>query len=376
MKAIIQDNALLGSRNPRSIRLYLSTTGWQREGSSTVWRLANSDSEFEVSVPNNNEVRDYPRRVWEVVTTLAAVEQRSELDVIRDLGTTSYDVQYLQRQSATMTGTTPITGAVSAYKNAQALMVAAAHSTVNARAVHPQRRSVEANQMIQRVLAGPTSEGSFVMSVLTPIAPRLTQAEDLVLFDSAGDPFERLVTRTLYQAVAAAQHAANLAYDSDAGLQPFLDAVPSGVSANLCEALVGIAGEDNELRVAFGWALDRAVPSSPPVRFGAHLIPVLESAALELRASVPEQGVVLRGDVVRLRREHGQGNGDVTIAGVFDDDDDGLNRRVTVNLSAPDYEQAIAAHQQGEMVLVTGNVVRRGTRTSIEQTTQFVRIPN
>ena len=70
---------------------------------------------------------------------------------------------------------------------------------------------------MKRVLTGPTTEGSYVISVWVPIPPRLTRDEDLVLFDDyENEPFERAATKHLNRALVAAREATADALNTDA----------------------------------------------------------------------------------------------------------------------------------------------------------------
>jgi len=72
---------------------------------------------------------------------------------------------------------------------------------------------------------------------------------------------------------------------------------------------------------------------------------VLEDAADFLRTKQPRSGVVVTGLVVRLARLTAYGSGEVTVLGI--DDDSGALRWYRVELSEPDYNEAVKAHQQG-----------------------------
>jgi hypothetical protein len=107
------------------------------------------------------------------------------------------------------------------------------------------------------------------------------------------EPFERRVSLKVYDAVRAAYGAANAALVDANGLDAFTQVVPTGVSANLCEALVGLGGESGH---PFELSL-RLAPSRPlriarltPIRFRRDHLPVLASAARELRERIPEEG--------------------------------------------------------------------------------------
>jgi hypothetical protein len=223
---------------------------------------------------------------------------------------------------------------------------------------------------MNKVLAGPTSEGSYVISIWVPIPPRLTPDEDAILFDVPDEPFERVATRHLNRSLVAVQTAVREVVESDIGLDAFLNRAPDGLSANLCEAIADMAGEDStSFDVRFSWALDRPVRGLPPtIPFHADTVPVLREAARELRARVPEEAVRIRGNVVRLHREGLLGPGDVTIAGLIVDDPLEKLRRVSVNLSEPDYQLAINAHETFSEVEISGSFLQRGTRSYLQDT--------
>ncbi|MEV6844695.1 hypothetical protein [Actinoplanes sp. NPDC051411] len=100
----------------------------------------------------------------------------------------------------------------------------------------------------------------------------------------------------LYDAVRAAHAAANEALTDANGLDVFTEAVSQGVTANLCEALVGLGGEaGHPFELSLRLAPSRPLRSAPfaPVRFRRDHLPVLSSAARELRERVPVEGNVV-----------------------------------------------------------------------------------
>lgn len=241
------------------------------------------------------------------------------------------------------------------------------------RLVQPSRRPAKTTDFMRRVLAGPTSVGSFVISTWVPIPTRLSPEEDQVLFDDPNEPFERQATRHLSRALAAAQQASDEALSSDAGLDAFLAHEQDGLSANLCEALVALAGEQEvPLGITLAWALDRPMRNMPSeFSFPTESISVLREAARELRQRLPEEVVRARGNVVRLHRDAVSGAGDVTIAGIVSGDDLGKLRRISASLAEEDYEQAIEAHQQFSDVEIVGELYQRGTRTYLRDARGF-----
>lgn len=377
MRVQITDEQTLASIVPRNIRVYLRMHGWEerriadvRGREQSVWSLPSDAGVYEVLSPSSRAARDFPERVAELLRTLSIAEDRSELELARDLATLAFDIQYFHTQHAGPSGTAPLRDASDAFRAAHNVLSSAAATLDEPRLVLPSRRSPRTNEFMDKVLAGPTSEGSYVISIWVPIPPRLTPDEDAILFDIADEPFERVATRHLNRALAAAQSAAREVVESDVGLDAFVNRAAEGLSANLCEALAEMAGEDSmSFDVRFSWALDRPVRGlASALAFHADTVPVLREAARELRALVPEEAVRIRGNVVRLHREGVLGPGDVTIAGLIVDDPLEKLRRVSVNLSEPDYQLAINAHETFAEVEISGSLLQRGTRSYLRDT--------
>lgn len=281
MKVAIVDAEALHSPLPRNIRLYLRSRGWQRAeldaSGPDVWQLDSEAGIYEVIAPSTREARDYQHRVAELLRTLSIVEDRSQLGVLRDWSTLSYHIQYVHTHPGGPLGTAPLASAAEAFTAAEALLASAAATLEEPKLILPPRRPTSAVGFMKRVLAGPTSEGSYILSLWVPIPPRLTQEEDAVLFDTGDDPFERTVTRWLNRSLDAARLATKEAMVTDAGLDAFIDRQGDGVSANLLEAVAALSGDDDRpIEVSFAWSLDRPVRDLPPrVAFAEEFIPVL-----------------------------------------------------------------------------------------------------
>jgi hypothetical protein len=380
MRVRVLDPSALASPGARRIRLYLRLNGWAQEitgqGGPDVWSRQAEGDVYEVIAPSQT-ARDFTSRVSELLNTLSVVEDRSESDVLRDLLTVTFDVQYLRTGHEGPPGTAPLRDAADAVAAAHNLLASATAALEEPRLVQPSRRPAKTTDFMRKVLAGPTSVGSFVISTWVPIPPRLSPEEDQVLFDDPNEPFERQATRHLSRALAAAQHASDEALSSDAGLDAFLAREQDGISANLCEALVALAGEQEvPLGITLAWALDRPMQNLPSeFSFPTESISVLREAARELRQRLPEEVVRVRGNVVRLHRDAVSGAGDVTIAGIVSGDDLGKLRRISASLAEEDYEQAIEAHQQFSEVEIVGGLYQKGTRTYLRDARGFAALP-
>lgn len=370
MKVHVTDAAALAARTPAELSAYLRAHEWHLASRTDVvalWTMEVDNGELELLQPVDQGLRDYALRIADAVSLLATVENRSELDILRRISESVWDVHTLRLFPADEpAGLIAIEDGVLAYESLRGLVSAAAYPVFSGRqrAVQPARKPQGLTDFLRGVRIGPAAEGSYVMTVHTPVPPRLSDPP--TLYDDFSppidaEPIERQVSLAMYQAVRAAYNAADSALLTDDGLEPFNGSIADGVSANLCEALAGFGGVSGH-PFEFGVSLAVTRPSTtevPPIRFRRHHLPVLREAAAELRARTPEEDVRVVGDVVRLHREASSG-GEITLVGRVDDSE--VLRRIWIELSAVDYQSAMTAHSQTRQVTVRGNLVRRGTR--------------
>jgi hypothetical protein len=371
IKVRVVDTQALAARTPAELSMYLRSSGWQlaeRRGNLASWvRPAGGGEEFEVLQPLDPGSRDYAARVGDAVATVAVAEGRSELDVLRGITGVSDDVHSISIfPTDEAPGLIAMEDGVTAYESLRSLVIASAYPVFanQHRVVQPARKPQELTEFLRTVRIGPATEGSYTLTVHTPVPPLLALQPSL--FEGEEDvpvdlPLGRQVSLRMYTAIRAAHEAAQAALLTSDGLTPFTDAVSEGLSANLCEALVGLGGETgHSFEVSLALAAVRAESGQlAPVRFRRDHLPVLKEAAVELRARTPEEDVMIVGEVVRLHRETA-GSGEITLVGRVDDQEP--LRRIWLDLPGDDYPAAVRAHQQMLEVGVSGNLVRRGTR--------------
>ncbi|KKZ15478.1 MAG: hypothetical protein TH68_00075, partial [Candidatus Synechococcus spongiarum 142] len=225
----------------------------------------------------------------------------------------------------------------------------------------------EAKELLEQVRLGQTHQGSFVITVLTPIVPPpveppLQQELFPGLSDDRGDedqdaPIQRKMTRRLVEALQAARESTEKAAAGDSGA--FADGVEKGVSANLCDALTCLIGPFPSLDIGVSWARTR--PSSLPeavVQFGSADSPILREAARLFRHRAPQEGVHLHGFVEHLKRPETKDDGTIHLRTHVD----GQPQAVTAVLAQSEYGRALQAHKDKAMVTLRGDLERKGQR--------------
>ena len=370
MKADVRDSAALFALQPLEIAAYLRATGWKdtryEPRRFSLW-LKDDD---EILLPLTKELADFSLRMGDALRTLAVVEDRSQLELLSDLSTAQADVVRVRFiEPATSGGQLPIEEYVAAAQLTRDILMAAACSTLNPRAVQPNRRPERAIAYLQNVLTGQSERGSYVQKIISPVPPTL-KATQQRLFDSE-EPFERKVTRCLADALMAAANTVEQAGVSG-NLDQFDQLIPRGLSANLCESVAGLANAAGRtVEFSYTWSRSRPFRGTPPppVRFNRHSASILAEVGRLLRERVPQADFKLRGPIIRLQRQDGDFNGQVTVLGFIN----GNARRVRIELDQSDYQRAVEAHRAHQLLFGAGRLIseRQGYRLEEPENLQF-----
>jgi hypothetical protein len=366
----IRDVGAVKALRPLEVAAYLRSRGWaSREagaGRATVWTLTADGEEYEALLPLDPSVGDFALRMGDVLRVLAAAEHRSQEEIYADLLTTTADVVRIRIEDSDLQdGTVPIEVNARIGQKTRDVMLAAACAATEPRAVWHTRKPSQAAEEARKVRIGQTERGSYVVTVITRVRPELHVPKDR-LFETE-TPFERRMTQTLASSLFHLERAAEAAALSGE-FAAFDASVSKGVSANLCDAVAGLWGEEDRFRnleFTFSWS-----PARPPepdavgrVRFTVDRIPVIREAGRLLRERAPVPDFDLEGAVVKLQRAEGSPTGKVTILGQVE----GRPRGVVVDLEDPKYHLAVLAHDQGKALRCFGSLVREGRSLILQE---------
>ena len=355
MQVSIQDREALRAISPAALSTYARMAGWSlhetyRERSD----IYIGDTLPEIVVPRTARLGDYASVVAALIETFAQVAEQDALTVYRSLVTADHDVIRI-RAAESDDGSLGLNDGVNLVKGASDMVLSAACSLHQPRPVYRAGANRDAVDLLRSMRLGQTDQGSFAVTLLTPVMPPHMPS----LFDEPDDrnaPIARQMTRRLVEALAAARRAVEqtVAGDGDA----FGETVTSGVSANLCEALVRIIEPFPTLDIRVSWALTRPTKISGIVRFGQADAPLLREAARSLRERAPKPDVCLHGFVRILERGEGDADGTIRLRTEID----GQLQSVTAVLEQTEYECAVQAHSDRAPVVLTGDLERVGQR--------------
>ena len=196
--------------------------------------------------------------------------------------------------------------------------------------------------------------GSYILTIISPVSPSLYVGKNLI----GDEPFERKTMRTLAEAIHALETASR-EVAATGELQPMKVAVQRGVSANLCEAIIGLheGSGGKGIEFAFSWAPLRDVAATVP-RFASvtpDFISIIRETARLFRETETTGGIEVLGVVNRLAHQ-GADHGHVTIVGSAD----GVPRNVTTELSGADHSLAVRSYEERIPISCVGELARDG----------------
>lgn len=378
MNTTIRDRRALETLRPFEVTTYLRSGGWtlaEDKEKYSVWckKVESYDEKFEVILPLDDQYRDFALRMSDLLHTLSVAEARGQTEIFSDIQTASADVVRVRYQREdSRDGTIALNQGETLVENAREMMLAAACATLEPRAYFATRRPDRATEYIQNLRLGASEVGSYVLRILSPVAPHL--AVQQTLFGEPEPPYERKVTRHLVRGLLALRKTADEAM-SKGTLDHFQEVVNEGVSANLCSSLVRMAGQArtaaDSLTISVSWARSRPDDLSIPreIVFPGDRFPVIEEAARWFRASEPSGEIEVRGVVVGLKRkdETGPLMGPITLWTVMD----GKPRKLQMELATKDHQIAVRAYYEGATVVCTGRLARSGQLLTLQNPRHF-----
>ena len=358
MKVSIYDRDALLAVSPAALAAYARDFRWERgEPYRLHSNVYTSEDLPEIIIPRNQEPRDYAGVVSTLIETFANVAGQDEMTVYRDLVTADRDVIRFCAIDLDHSGSLPVAAGADLVCGARDMVLAAACSLKNPRPLYRSGANREANAYLEGVRLGQTDQGSFVITILSPVVSPPIQTSLLPEFDTREDPIERRVTTRLAEALSATRRATD---DTNAGSpDAFLTAVHEGVSANLCDALATLTDTLSRLEISVVWA--RTYPKHEGryfTRFVSHDSPILREASRAFRSREPQPEITLFGLVHVLARGEMELDGTVSLRTSIE----GNNQSVRAILPQSDYDRAIQAHRLRAPVVMQGDLERTGQR--------------
>lgn len=335
------------------LQAYLQSKYWYEDGKirsvATIWHQ-HADQDAEVVLPFPY-VKDYRQRLRDAIAAVASFEKRDVLEIIKDVTRLLANVVSVRVIHAdTKNGTIPINDGVLLISKAKDLLLAAAMSIHSKKKQFIGASSKDVRAYVDTLLLGQTEVGSYVVNVIAPL-PCSSAASDQV---GENTSLTQAVTQNLVTGLEALTTASD-EFEKLQNLRVFDAAVQKGASANMCDALLGLSGENRNRSFEIKVTADNGpmfISEAKIFSFDANYIEKLTRASAYYKDDYVLPDRRLTGFVKKLSRPQGNNAGTITVQCTVED----IERLVKIDLEGEDYHNAILAHDKQSYVQCTGDV--------------------
>jgi hypothetical protein len=289
------------------------------------------------------------------------VQRRDPNDIVSDVRSIGFDRVFTRVPDAlVIDDSIHLSIATNYVTDIRELLTATATTELQPTAFYPRARK-EAVEYADRCRFGHTFRSSFGFTVESPLAennaPALPTLEE-------SPPFERKVIQRLARGLAVTCRAVDTG-----SLDPLVESVPSGFSANACEKFADLVEDTSPggLTISFAFSPEwRPAPEfTQPVEYRVDVrhVEITRSAAKAMREKPVSRPESIHGQVSDLHTDDPWDimnvNAGRTITVVWSSEDLG-DISVNIPLTPEDYIKAVDAHRDGRAVSVSGTLERKG----------------
>lgn len=311
-----------------------------------IWRHARNTGS-EVLLPTE-QTADKEFMLHEALRKLAKLSDVSDNELLQEIRELTENLVSIRvAHTDVQDGSIPLEDGIALNANAKELISAAASAALERRPLYQGRPHALVSALLQNARLGQTSHGSYVIHVFCKDPLQNEQPTD----------FARIATRTLESALFGLRESLD-EYQRTENPIAFESALTRGASANLCEAIARFSGKERARTVEISLNTDSSDQLTPSprttVEFPPSHQPMLRAAADYYRQTYTLHNETIIGIVERLDRRAEQDSGIVRIATTLSN---AVQRSVSVQLEADEYQSAIHAHENKQLVQVSGSVI-------------------
>ena len=344
---------------------YLRLTGWEHRSDFPNKKLIVFDGpkdmneeRIQVVLPSNDNFRDYPVRLQEVLYSLNEIEERSVASIVRDIRSPNVDrLQVRILSDISKDGTLPFSYAATLVTGLKDFLIAAACVEENPQPFY-RRASKIGTDYANSCRFGQTNVGSFIINIES-LVPSVPVKQLSLLTTDETEHFNRRVFKRIQRGLSFVRKSID---DGDAS--PMMD-YKNGLNANMCEALLALKADQLNIDFEYSvkWSLGVPKPNNIPktVKIEQIGFEYLESAAKILRDSDESTRRKIVGKVVRLSAadlDQDSATKTITISAEVNN----KNIKINVPLEKVHYRIACDAHRDGKEVQIEGVLERVGNR--------------
>jgi hypothetical protein len=350
---------------------YLENKGWVKDGGigrkAIIWHRSEEQYfDFEVLQPVDHTVRGYLQKLTEAIDVIALFEKRSALLVFKEVSNFSVDLVTIRVIHHDVEGgSIPLEDGVLLIEKSKELLVASTLSTFKKKKYFLGSRSGNVQEFISQMRLGQTEVGSFVVNLMSPIT---------FFGDNQEDADKTSLTRSVTTNLAKSLNAISAAieeYSADESLLHFDGAISDGVSANLCDALVGLSGssEERSFEISIQLAGVEEDNQSLSIKhfFEPKQLPFIKQASEYYKGNFVLKNFTVFGLVTNMKHINGDDFGELTVSANVHDS----MKSVKFQLGLDNYWMGVHAHESRSYVSCIGDLIVTPRSATLADPSEF-----
>ena len=376
MNSIVKKN-LMGI-TAASVEKYLSITGWERVRDFANQRLCvfyyRDDPEFRLAIPSNEESNSFYAKLYDIIDTLAAFQERTHEEIIEAMKSAYVDrIQFRIVSEHTRNGKIPLSYATQCVEGLKELVLYAACAEESAAPIC-MRAFNQAKVNLDKFQFAQTGYGSFVFNIDVCIVDENNEQTYLQeVIEQLPDSEEHKIVKRIKTAIEQIDGAV-------ARSTTIRDIVASGyhdgVTANICDALAKLrpeGTEDIEVETTFRFAevISRNVDTPARTTLGNVHFMVADEISKRFKDRNLIEDVTLTGTIRTLTRETNPDSNENENTVKLVTRIDGHYRTISVHLSAADHIAACDAYRDDREVEISGTIDKSQSRWFFTEVTAF-----
>lgn len=361
-----------------SIEKYLLFTGWIRDDTfrnPRMWVFKNKlNPELIIAVPASEKATDFYPRVYSLIQTLSAINEKSEQEIIDSLKSAYTDrLQFRIITKESKGGKIPLDYAARCIEGLKDLVLYAACAEENAKPVCA-RTYNSAKRALERFQFGQTQIGSFIINIDVQVADE--ENEQLYLAEATippEEPPEHKIIKRIGTAITQIDNVANRQVEVGDLIE---DAYIDGITANMCDALAKLNPEKSEdvmieTSVYYAEALTQTVePPKICTLDNAHFL-FIDEISKRYKDCTLIEDVTLEGTIKMLSKSTSNDGDEEENTVRLLTKIDGQMRSITLHLSPENHMLACNAYRDDNEVNVSGTIDKSGKYWFFTEVTEF-----
>lgn len=352
-----------------SVKTYLEKKGWVI---SQYNRLAdkitlNSDGEeFEIIIPNKEDVPDYSFRIEQLINSLSSIEKRSASQISEEIENMGFDIMQFRFVSDKYeAGTMPLTNFAKAIESIDDMIRFEACSELNPQSQYTNPYE-EAKELVANCEIAQTQKGSYIVNVRVPLG------ETYLKTIKKEDEYLRFLGRkTISRLLTGISEAKNVDLSNEKGFKEKYD---KKLNKQACKAINELIDnlKNAVVEINTKWDFSRPVEIELPEKTtlsekDKEIFETMENYLVK----IPEdEEKTIKGIITNMKRS--KDNDKEQTVSIYDSN---LNRNIYVELSAESYEMACTLYAKISNVSVRGILKKKNSKWVLEDYKDFVMQP-